>query len=182
MLGIMKDKANATSLAFKKAGDAIFLLGESQDDVASSEYIYSFHKIKNTPAPYFDLEKEHALQQTLKQLIKDKLVQSAHDCSDGGLFITLAESAMPNKLGFIITTDNRYRKDCFLFGEAQSRVVVSISASNKEKFIQSLKKSNTPYYELGAVSAKEISIDGQKWFDTLEIADTYNNSLEKMLA
>jgi phosphoribosylformylglycinamidine (FGAM) synthase-like enzyme len=67
------------------------------------------------------------MHQVVKQLIKHKVIQSAHDVSDGGLYITLVESAMPNGLGFEIETDDAIRKDAFLFGEAQGRVVVSVS-------------------------------------------------------
>ncbi|HNS43519.1 MAG TPA: AIR synthase-related protein, partial [Taishania sp.] len=91
MLGVLEDKNKMMTLDFKKKGDLIFLLGESVNDIASSEYLYSYHGIKASPAPYFDLEKEFAVQEVVKDLIQSELINAAHDVSDGGLFITLAE-------------------------------------------------------------------------------------------
>jgi phosphoribosylformylglycinamidine (FGAM) synthase-like enzyme len=83
---------NLMTLDFKQPGDLIYLVGESQNDIASSQYLASYHKILKAPAPYFDLDKEYAMHQVIKQLIKHKVVQSAHDVADGGLYIALVES------------------------------------------------------------------------------------------
>src|SRR5206468_537741 len=98
MIGILEDKNSRTSLDFKNEGDSIYLIGESRNDISSSEYLYSYHKIKNSPAPYFDLDTEYKVQQAVIALIKSKLVASVHDVSDGGLFLTLLESSMVNDL------------------------------------------------------------------------------------
>src|SRR3546814_10676115 len=132
MRGILEDSSNIMTLDFKSTDDLIYLLGESVNDIASSEYLSSFLNIRKSPAPYFDLEKEYAMHQVLKQLIREKLIVSAHDVSDGGLYITLLESAMPNDFGFAIDTDSEIRKDAFLFGESQGRVVVSVKPANQE--------------------------------------------------
>src|SRR3546814_18486378 len=95
-----------------------------------------------SPAPYFALEKEYAMHQVLKQLIADKLIVSAHDVSDGGLYITLLESAMPNNFGFAIETDSEIRKDAFLFGEGQGRVVVSVKPEQQAAFIESIDRNS----------------------------------------
>jgi phosphoribosylformylglycinamidine synthase len=123
------------TLNFKNEGDSIYLIGSSKNDISSSEYLYSYHKIKNTPAPTFNLDEEFEVQKAVKTLIKERVIQSAHDCSDGGLFITLLESAMPNGIGFNINSDDTVRKDAFLFGEAQSRVIVSVKKDDEDKFI-----------------------------------------------
>ncbi|NBU05791.1 MAG: phosphoribosylformylglycinamidine synthase subunit PurL, partial [Sphingobacteriia bacterium] len=81
MIGILEDKLNQTTLDFKNEGDLIYLVGESKNDISSSEYLYSYHKIKNTPAPFFDLETEHLIQASISKLIKLKLINSAHDIS-----------------------------------------------------------------------------------------------------
>ncbi|HNP99073.1 MAG TPA: phosphoribosylformylglycinamidine synthase subunit PurL, partial [Bacteroidia bacterium] len=111
MLGVMDDKSLRMSLNFKNAGDSIFLIGESVNDISSSEYLYSFHGVKQSPAPHFDLDTEFKVQQVVKNLIRKGLIESAHDVSDGGLFITLAESAMPGNFGFAIETDFDCRAD-----------------------------------------------------------------------
>ncbi len=180
MLGLL-DKENRMSLHFKQAGDLIFLIGESKDDIASSEYLFSFHNIKHSPAPYFDINKELEVQQVVKELIKEKLIASAHDVSDGGLYITLLESAMPNNLGFDIDTDEDFRKDAFLFGEAQSRVVVSINPENVDAFVDYLSSTNIEFTNLGIVSDTLLFIDGESFGNIAAAKDLYDNALERLL-
>src|SRR5690606_39017144 len=105
------------------------------------------------PAPYFDLEEEYAMHQVIKQLISQDLIQSAHDVSDGGLYIALLESAMPREFGFAIETDSEIRKDAFLFGEAQGRVIVSVKPENQEAFVELMAASVTDFTYLGVVTA-----------------------------
>ena len=98
MIGILEDKDNVMSLDFKQKGDLIFIIGDSFNDISSSEYLATYHGVKESPAPYFDLEKEYAMQHMVKGLIQHKLVNAVHDVADGGLFITLAEMSMPGNL------------------------------------------------------------------------------------
>lgn len=182
MLGILQDKKNHTTLDFKKEGDVIFLLGESKNDISSSQYLTSFHGIRKSPAPYFDIEKEYHLQETLKHLINQGLINSAHDCSDGGLFITLLESALPNEFGFSINTDSKIRKDAFLFGEAQSRVVISVTKENKNTLIQELQIAKLSFAELGNVTGKEIIIDGESFQSVANYKQQYDNALSTIMA
>src|SRR3546814_3313282 len=85
------------TLDFRQPGDLIYLIGESRNDIASSQYLYSWHKVKKSPAPFFDLDKEFEVQQAIKNLILENLIDSAHDVSDGGLYISLLESAIDRK-------------------------------------------------------------------------------------
>ncbi|MBK6444462.1 MAG: phosphoribosylformylglycinamidine synthase subunit PurL [Bacteroidetes bacterium] len=182
MLGVLDNKQHRMSLNFKNAGDSIFLIGESVNDIASSEYLYSFHGIKNSPAPHFDLDTEYKIQQVVKTLIRKRLIESAHDVSDGGLFITLAESSMPGNLGFAIETDFDCRADAFLFGEAQSRIVVSVSPEKLDDFVDALASYDVEFSNLGSVTEGEILIDEQS-FGTIDQAKAlYDNSLEKLFA
>jgi phosphoribosylformylglycinamidine synthase len=159
MLGVMDDVSTFTTLDFKKEGDLIYLIGDSQNCIASSQYLASFHKISKSPAPYFNLDKEYEMHQVIKALIKNKMIQSAHDVADGGLYIALLESAMPNNLGFDIASDSEFRKDAFLFGEAQGRVVVSINPNQEESFIEFMATVDTDFTMLGAVTAGDLLID-----------------------
>jgi phosphoribosylformylglycinamidine (FGAM) synthase-like enzyme len=132
-------------LDFKQPGDLIYLIGESQNDIASSQYLASYHKITAAPAPYFDIDKEYAMHQVVKELIRHKVVQSAHDVADGGLYVALVESCLPNGLGFDIDSDSSIRKDAFLFGEAQGRVVVSIAPDDQGRFIEMMATSEVEF-------------------------------------
>ncbi|UTA66234.1 phosphoribosylformylglycinamidine synthase subunit PurL [Emticicia sp. 21SJ11W-3] len=181
MLGLMESSENHMTLNFKNAGDLIYLVGESKDDIASSEYLYSYRGVKASPAPAFDLDTEYNLQDAVKELIISKLVESVHDLSDGGLFIALAESSFPNELGFKIKTDAQFRTDAFLFGEAQSRVVVSVKASQQEAFENLLKNKNVNFSQLGEVSDGSFIIDNEVVITTKTAKNIYDNVIGKIM-
>jgi phosphoribosylformylglycinamidine synthase len=177
MLGLLEDKQNRMTLDFKNPGDRIFLLGESKDDISSSEYLYSYHKIKLSPAPYFNMDTELQVQQLVRKLISQKVISSAHDVSDGGLFITLCESAMPRNLGFAIETDFDTRADAFLFGEAQSRVVVSVNEKQLDQFLALLASTEVEWENIGSVTAGELTIDETPFGHITQMKALYENSL-----
>ncbi len=176
MLGVMDHIKNMMTLDFKNEGDLIYLIGESQNDISSSQYLTSFLKVSKSPAPYFDLEKEYEMHQVIKALIQNKLIQSAHDVADGGLYIALLEAAMPNDLGFKIETDSDFRKDAFLFGEAQGRVVVSVLPGEQEAFVEMMATVDTDFSLLGMVTAGELLIDEES-FGKIEVAKHANEQV-----
>ncbi len=181
MIGIVEDKDRIMTLDFKQKGDLIFLIGESKDDISSSEYLYSYHGVKASPAPYFDLEKEFAMQQMIKGLISNELINAAHDVSDGGLFVTLVEMSMPRNLGFDIVTDSEVREDAFLFGEAQGRVVVTVNEDQEEDFIEFIMDSGVAFTLLGHVTKGKMMVDDEHFGFIQEAKDLYNNALGKKL-
>ena len=181
MLGVLDDKNTLMTSNFKAEGDLIYLIGESQNDIASSQYLASFHNVTAAPAPYFDLEKEYDIHQVVKQLIKEKLIQSAHDVADGGLYIALLESAMPNSLGFAIESEDDIRKDAFLFGEAQGRVVVSVKLEQQEAFIELLATSTTEFSLLGTVTSGALLVDEESFGTIKEANAVYQNVLHGIL-
>lgn len=181
MIGIVPDKKFQTTLHFKNEGDLIYVVGKQVNDIASSEYLYSYHKIKNTPAPYFNLDEEYALHNAVKSIIQKGLINSAQDVSDGGLFMALLEAGFPNNLGCSIQSDKGLRKDAFLFGEAQGRVVVSISPSQKAAFEAALAATNVPFSEIGTVGGQALTIDGQSFGTVSEFNTLYLTSIENRL-
>jgi phosphoribosylformylglycinamidine synthase len=181
MLGVLEDKNNKMGLSFKNEGDLIYLLGESKNDINSSEYLYSYHGVKLSPPPSFNLDEEFLLQENLQKLIKDKQVLSAHDCADGGLFIALLESGYYHQKGFKINTNKNLRKDAFLFGEAQTRVVVSVKADDKVAFENALKNMNQHFEYLGEVTSSEISIDNDNWGTIKDFYKIYYNVLAEYI-
>ncbi len=181
MIGVISDKEKIMSLDFKSKGDLIFLVGESVNDIASSEYLVSYHGIEASPAPHFDLEKEYELQETVKNLIGNQLINAAHDCADGGLFISLLEMAMPNELGFDIVSDAEVREDAFLFGEAQSRVVVTVNEDMENDFLEFMMSQGVPYTLLGHVTKGKICVDDEHYGFVGEMKDVYDNALGNAL-
>ena len=121
------------------------------------------------------------LQAAVKELIEQKLVKSAHDVADGGLYIALLESAMPNELGFDIGTDKNFRKDAYLFGESQSRVVVSVAPEQQAAFEKSLQNNGVIFTNLGKVSAHECHIDGELFHGISAAKKHYDTALEQIL-
>ena len=178
MIGILEDKAHQMTLGFKNEGDVIYLVGESRNDISSSEYLYSFHNIKNTPAPHFNLEEEYQVQKSITAIIRAGLVQSVHDLSDGGLFMSLLESAMINNLGFEINSVSGVRKDAFLFGEAQSRVLVSVSAAHAAAFEAELKNHGVSFSALGGVKGSHVVIDGTNYGSISDFKTPYETAIE----
>ena len=181
MLGIVEDKENIMSLAFKNSDSLIYLIGESKNDISCSEYLASYHNFHESSTPPFDLDIEYELQQTTSNLIKDKLILSAHDVADGGLFIALLESSMYNDLGFSINTLDNIRKDAFLFGESPSRIVVSIEPKNKDAFEKFMLSTNSAFNHLGNVTSGDIIIDNESFGNSEEYKNIYDTSIsEKM--
>lgn len=181
MLGILDNKDTLTTLDFKQPGDLIYLIGASKNDIASSQYLASYVKVKASPAPYFNLEEEYAMQQVVKQLIIQKMIKSAHDVADGGLYIALLESAMPNNLGFNITSDDTIRKDAFLFGEAQGRVIVTLTSDEQEAFVEMLAASETEFSLLGTVTDGALIVDEESFGSVLEAKQVHLNVLHNIL-
>ena len=181
MLGILSDKANHVPLNFDRKGDVIYLIGESADDINCSEYLYSYHRVKKSPAPKFDLDFEVKLSKLLQVLAAKKLVKSMHDVSDGGLYITLLESAMPNNLGFDITTASEFRTDAFLFGESQGRVVVSMDEDQEDDFVDFMMKEKIPFSLLGHVTKGELRIDDESFGFIKDAKELYDNAIGKIM-
>ncbi|MBC7388615.1 MAG: phosphoribosylformylglycinamidine synthase subunit PurL [Opitutaceae bacterium] len=181
MLGLLQDIDNHMTLDFKAPGDLIYLIGKSQNCISSSEYLYNHLGVKESPSPWFDLDYEYKVQQTVIQLIKRKLVRSAHDISEGGLYVALVESSFNHQLGFDIASDKNFRKDAFLFGESQSRIVVSIDPDNKQEFEEFLKTENTDFSALGAVIYGNCLVDNEHFGNTFELRQIYEGVLPALM-
>ncbi|MDR2563255.1 MAG: phosphoribosylformylglycinamidine synthase subunit PurL [Prevotellaceae bacterium] len=180
MLGLLS-KNNQMTLSFRQKGDMIYMIGISRNDISSSEYLYGYLGIKESPAPYFDLDEEREVQRLVKNLVAANLIQSAHDVSDGGLFITLLESAMHGSFGFDITSDAEVRTDAFLFGESQSRVIVSVAPSREAAFVDFLSDYNIPVSVLGHVTKSEIRVDDISFGFISDLKNLYDSSLEQIM-
>ena len=182
MLGIVEDKKHITTLAFQNSGSLIYMLGDSLNDINCSEYLVAYHKINESSTPFFDLDVEFELQQSVSSLIKEDLIISAHDVADGGLFITLLESSMANNLGFSINSADNIRKDAFLFGESPSRVVVSIDNGHKQAFEYLLSKHKTSFHLLGTVTEGDLLVDGELFGDVSTYKQKFDSSLTKKMS
>ena len=175
MLGLVENvEAHATTASFKEEGDLIFLLTPvgwlHQNDIDGSEYLAHVHDTVAGNAPHFDLEEEYAVQSAMLDLIRAGLVESAHDVSDGGLAVCLAEKVLfSDALGADIelTAPETFRLDAVLFGEAQSRIVFSIKAENIQKVLSAVTNRPVQVVQIGTVvrGGLKIRLNGRLLVD-----------------
>lgn len=181
MIGLVENKDKMMTLDFKQKGDLIFVVGQCKEDIASSEYLNSYHGIKASPAPYFNLEEEYAMQDVVKQLIQHELVNAVHDVADGGLYVSLVEMGMPRGLGFDIEADGEIRLDAYLFGESQGRVLVTVNEDNEDQFIEFMLGADVPATLLGHVTKGKMVVDGEHFGFIDESKVLFDTALENRL-
>ncbi|MEI7820925.1 MAG: phosphoribosylformylglycinamidine synthase subunit PurL [Verrucomicrobiota bacterium] len=199
MVGIIDDAKHITTQAFKSAGDVIILAGPVLDPAAgdlslgASHYMKVVHsqKIGRTPRLSFDLEKR--VQAAVLGLIRDGLVKSAHDCSEGGLAIALTESCIGGKLGATVELPSGPALDKYpthaaraalLFGESQSRIILGVAPENAARVLAALAAANIPHSRLGTVGGDKLSITahGATLAATLaEVSDPFEHSIERAM-
>ncbi|GDX11053.1 phosphoribosylformylglycinamidine synthase subunit PurL [Verrucomicrobiota bacterium] len=199
MVGIIDDAKHITTQAFKSAGDVIILAGPVLDPAAgdlslgASHYMKVVHgqKAGRTPRLSFDLEKR--VQAAVLGLIRDGLVKSAHDCSEGGLAVALAESCIGGKLGATVELPSGPALDKFpahaaraalLFGESQSRIILGIAPENADRVLATLANAKIPHSRLGTVGGDKLSITahGATLAATLaEVSDPFEHSIERAM-
>jgi phosphoribosylformylglycinamidine synthase len=183
MVGLLENAKDKMTLDFKHAGDVIYLMGESRSDIASSEYLHKICGVEYSPAPFFDLDIEFRLQQAVSFLVRNKTIRSAHDISEGGLFVALCESGFHRNLGFTANSgQSTIRADAFWFGESQSRVVVTVSSERQKSFEEYLKNKGIAFAMLGNVTEGEIIFEGQSWGSIEEWKEKYDTAIENYLA
>lgn len=180
MVGVLDSLDQKMTMHFKNAGDLIYMIGTHRNDVNCSDYLHHICGVSHSPAPHFDLNEEADVQKTVKRLIDEKIIHSAHDISEGGLFTTVLESAIRNNLGFTIETDTSIRKDAFLFGEAQSRVIVSVNPDIQKLFEAEVQ--HVAYSKLGKVLGDgSMHIDHEDWGYISDWKNAYDTAIERML-
>jgi phosphoribosylformylglycinamidine synthase len=163
LMSSIPDKDKLVTHSFKKKGNSIFMIGNSYDDVNSSEYLEFYHEVSESPLPVFDIDVEVKLHDVMNKLIGAGLLSSANPVSKGGLFFTLLRAGMPSGLGFDITTDAEIRKDAFLFGESMGRIVVGVDPAKADDFVDLMSSLKVPFFALGHVTKGEIRIDDESF-------------------
>ncbi len=181
MVGILDDVNTKMTLDFKNEGDQIMLIGNQHNDIASSEYLHKIKKVAYSPAPYFNLDEEYNTQQFVYGLIQLKKIESAHDISEGGLFITLMESGFSGNKGFDVDPSVEIRKDAYWFGEAQGRIVVSVANGSSNQLLNDARAAGIACILLGKVTSQEIIINGESWGNIDDWKEKYDTAIEKMI-
>lgn len=160
VVGLINDIRKAPRPGFKKQGDLVYLLGPAGEGLSASVYLREVLGEEKGPAPTLDLETEKKIQEFCLEIIEGELLHSAHDVSEGGLAICLAESCFHglNHLGVKIEIPVTYRPDVFLFNEGQSRLVISLPPDKEASFLQLAEAKKIPYIKLGQVGGNNIEI------------------------
>ena len=189
MIGILNDINKVCSQNFKQEGDLIILLGECKEELGASEYLKEIHNLTRGNAPQLDLRLEQAVQKTALQVIEAGLVNSAHDCSEGGLAVALAECCISDKdntVGAVINNlDDAIREDALLFGESQSRIILSCDGQSIREIEKIAKRNKTPCRIIGVASGKALKIlNGKKELISLpleKLLKEWSESLKKKI-
>ncbi len=155
MVGVIERVEDRLLQGFAAAGDGVYLVGESLEELGGSEYLAVVHHLEQGPIPELDLAREKRLYGLLVAAAKEHLLASAHDCSDGGLAVALAEcllTAQTEGLGCEVRVGGGLRPDAALFGESASRVVVSVASDKQAAWEQLAAASGLPCNRLGEVT------------------------------
>jgi len=163
MVGLIEDISRHATQWFKTEGDIIILLGETKDELGGSEYLKIIHKADKGKPPHLELDLEVRIQEACLNAIHDGIIKSAHDLSEGGLAVALAEcciSSSKSVIGAEITLPaHAMRADALLFGESQSRIVVSLTQEDVSRFMSIADKYGTPAIIIGKVGGKRLKIN-----------------------
>ena len=191
MVGLVEPVERSCQSAFRHAGDVVALVGSLQGEVGGSEYLAAeFGKEAGRP-PALDLAREKAVQETVRRAIREGLLSSAHDCSDGGLAVALAECCVmhdapadgstPPHVGAAVRVPFPARKDFVLFGEDASRIVVSLPNASARRFNELAQECGAPVIRLGVVGGDRLEIQGALSVPVAELAKAWRDGIPSVL-
>ena len=168
---------------FKNEGDVILLLGENKDELGGSEFLKVLLNLKAGACPRLDLEVEKRLYEAVIRSSEAKLLNSAHDCAEGGLAVALAESCMsgPNAFGAQVSLDSDFSANAVLFSETQSRILVSCSKDNVGKVVSICEEEGVPVSKIGLVGGSRLTINDWVDADVQELQLLWKNALADQL-
>jgi len=194
MVGLIEPADRMTTQWFKDVGDHIILLGETKEDLGGTEYLKRIHHREQGTPPWLDLDREKAVQQCVLSLINMGLVKSAHDCSEGGLAVTLVECCVSHPMKPIGASIGLHqqgiRLDALLFGESPSRVVLTVAAQHVEHVLNQARECSIPGVSIGQVGGDQLTVAvlSESGSETSSISlsveilsDVWGHSLERAL-
>jgi phosphoribosylformylglycinamidine synthase II len=159
MAGLIEDIDKHCTMHFKDEKDVIIHIGETKEELGGSEYLSRIHGLEKGAIPKLDFGTEKRHQAFILSAIEKGLLKSAHDISDGGLAIALAECCMEKELGIKVQMESMLRTDVVLFSESQSRFVVSCSPEALAELQRLMDLQEIPYEILGTVESEDFVID-----------------------
>jgi phosphoribosylformylglycinamidine synthase II len=183
MIGLVEDLKHVTTMWFKEEGDLIVLLGENRQELGASEYLKVRYGLTQGETPEMDLEKEKKVQEACLEMIRRGILKSAHDCAEGGITVALAECCItsPRKWGARVSLEDGIRADVLLFGESQSRIIVTLKPEDDVLLEKIAQKHQIPYRKLGKVEGHHLNIEGQIDLPVSKLAEAYECAIERIM-
>ncbi len=182
MLGVLPDVARHTTTNFKQVGDVVLLVGpgEPAPSLGASEYLAVCHGVEAGLPPRLDLALEQSVQAATRALIQEGIAVSAHDCSSGGIAVTLAECCIAGETGASVRLPGHVSADS-LFGEAPSRVIISVPVGNMKRARKLLAAAGVPWSELGTVGGDRLAIEGAGAVAVEELALRWRSAIPEAM-
>ncbi|MBK7104139.1 MAG: phosphoribosylformylglycinamidine synthase subunit PurL [Ignavibacteriae bacterium] len=184
MIGLIDDVDKIMTSYFKNAGDKIYVLGEDFEEIGGSEFLSVIHGIVKGNSPNINLEVEKKLHKTVLELIDKKLINSAHDVSDGGIISALAECCIinnPKLIGAEVKIPIKNREDFTLFSESQSRIIISVNPNFENEFLEIVKNSNLHFVYLGITTDKDFIVNSNINISLEKLVDLYFESIPRLM-
>ncbi len=194
MVGLIESHDQVTTSWFKHEGDEILLVGTTGEDLGGTEYLRVVHSREQGSPPLLDLEREKAVEAFVLTVIRNELVSSAHDCADGGLAVALAECCLAGSgdaTGAVVQlAADGLRRDAVLFGESQSRIILSARPKDRARILQLAAEARVPIAVIGTVGGDRLvaEVAADRWgpacridIDLKTMADRWNNGLKRSL-
>jgi phosphoribosylformylglycinamidine synthase II len=185
MVGLLESIDHHTTQWFKSEGDIIVLLGRTREELGGSEYLALAHGLVRGTPPWIDLEVERQLQLVCSRAIGDGLLRSAHDVAEGGLAVALAECCVSGPgapLGAVVDLEGAIRPDALLFGESQSRVLISLRRRHLGRMRELAAAADVPLSILGEVRGRRLVVQPLVDLDLDEIRHTWSSALPRRMA
>jgi phosphoribosylformylglycinamidine synthase subunit PurL len=188
MVGLIEDSKHITTQFFKQAGDVILLIGDLGSELGASHFLKIVLGRKEGAPPRLDLEKEKRAHDAVRALIRIGLVQSAHDCSEGGLAVALAEACLSGRQAFgaeLEFGETGLRPEVLLFNETQSRIIISVQKNNAAAALALLEWRSVPSRRLGTITKSDtlkISANGRTYaWSVPELQASWSQAIEKLM-
>lgn len=181
MVGVIDNIRNITSSDFKKDGDVILLIGRNEEEIGGSQYLSLAHNINKGTPPNLNLKREKDVQDAVLEIAGQRLASSSHDCSDGGLAVALAECCILGGHGAVIAVNDKIRTDALLFGESQSRIIISAPNKNQDKIKNICKKYNVPFKFIGEVKGDSLIINDFIKAKVAKLQDVHSKAIAQAI-
>ena len=182
LVGVLEDASKRVTMAFRDAGDVVVLLGETADELGGSEYLSVVHGVIAGAPPVMVIEEELAIHRALLDAIEAGLIKSAHDCSEGGVAVALAESAIAGGIGASVALDDDLDAVASLFSETQGRVVLTCAEADAEALTDLFFTHEVPFSVIGEVGGDRLVVEDKLGVPLSALRDAWVPTLERLVA